>query len=44
MDWARGVDGIDAAAVGADEVIPVDAGEEKSEVGGAFVEADAARA
>ena len=41
MDGAGGVDGIDAAAVGADEVIPVDAGKEKGEVGGAFVEAEA---
>ena len=41
MDGARGIDRINAAAVGADEVIPVDAGKEKGEVGSAFVEAEA---
>ncbi|MFT6178547.1 MAG: hypothetical protein ACI9NQ_001638 [Paracoccaceae bacterium] len=42
MDGAGGVDGFDAAAVGADEVVTVDAGDEEGEVGGAFVEAEAA--
>ena len=41
VDGARGVDGVDAAAVGADEVIPVDTGKKKGEVAGALVEAEA---
>ena len=42
VDRAGGVDGVDAAAVGADEVVAMDAWEEEGEVSRAFVEAEAA--
>lgn len=42
VDGAGGIDGFDAAAVGADEVVAVDAGNEEGEVGCSFVEAEAA--
>ena len=42
VDGAWRVDGIDAAAVGADEVVAVNAGKQKSEVSCAFVEAKSA--
>jgi len=42
VDGAGGLDGLDAAAVGADEVVAVGAGDEEGEVGGALVEAEAA--
>jgi len=42
VDRARGIDGFNGAAVGADEVVAVLSGEEEGEVGGPFVEAKAA--
>ena len=42
MDGAGGGDGFDAAAVGADEVVAMDSGDEEGEVGCALVEAEAA--
>ena len=42
MDGAGGLDGIDTATLGADEVVAVDAWEKEHEVGGAFVKAEAA--
>ncbi len=41
VDGAGGVDGFDTAAVGADEVVAVLAGNEKGKVGGSFVESEA---
>ena len=40
MNRTGRVDGIDTAAVGANEVVTVNAGKEKSEVCGAFVETE----
>ena len=40
MDGAGGLDGLDAAATGADQVVAVAAGDEQGEIGGAFVEAE----
>ena len=42
MDGAGGVDGLDGAAIGADEVVAMLPGEEESEVGGALVKTEAA--
>jgi hypothetical protein len=42
VDGAGGVDRFDAAAVGADEVVAVDAGDEEGEISGPFMKAEAA--
>ena len=42
VDGAGRLDGLDAAAVGADKVVFMSAGDEEGEVGGALVEAEAA--
>jgi hypothetical protein len=42
VDRTGGIDGFDGAAVGADEVVAMLAGEEEGEVGGALVQAEAA--
>ena len=42
VDGAGSFDGLDAAAAGADEVVAVAAGDEQGEVGGAFMQAEAA--
>ena len=39
VDGAGGIDGLDAPAVGADEVVPMLARDQEGEVGGSFVQA-----
>lgn len=40
VDGAGGLDGLDAPAFGADEVVAMDSGEKEDEVGGSLVEAE----
>lgn len=41
VDRARGLDSIDSAATGADEIIAVGSRDEQGEIGGPFMEAEA---